>query len=68
MESVEGPASTAGIRRDDIVLSLNNVDAVSAKQFNEQVSKLDPKKQAFVLVSRQENVFYLPIRPVPGQQ
>ena len=64
VDSVEGPASTAGIRREDIILSLNNVDATSAKQFNDQVSKLDPKKQAFVLVRRQENVFYLPIRPV----
>ena len=63
VDSVEGPAATAGIRRDDIVLSLNNVDATGAKQFNDQVAKLDPKKQAFVLVRRQENVFYLPIRP-----
>lgn len=67
VDSVEGPASTAGIRREDIILSLNNVDAISAKQFNEQVSKLDSKKQAFVLVRRQENVFYLPIRPLPVQ-
>ncbi len=67
VDSVEGPATTAGIRRDDIVLSLNNVDATSAKQFNEQVAKLDPKKQAFVLIRRQENVFYLPIRPTPPQ-
>ncbi len=63
VESVEGPAVTAGIRRDDIVLSLNNVDATSARQFNEQVAKLDPKKQAFVMIRRGENVFYLPIRP-----
>jgi len=68
VDSVEGPASTAGIRRDDIVLSLNNVDATSAKQFNDQVAKLDPKKQAFVLIRRQENVFYLPIRPTPAGQ
>jgi serine protease Do len=67
VESVEGPGTTAGIRRDDIVLSLNNVDATSAKQFNEQASKLDVKKQAFVLIRRQENVFYLPIRPTPSQ-
>jgi serine protease Do len=67
VDSAEGPAVTAGIRKDDIVLSLNNVDATSAKQFNDQVSKLDPKKQAFVLVRRQENVFYLPIRPTQPQ-
>ena len=67
VEAVEGVAVTAGIRRDDIVLSLNNVDATSARQFNEQAAKLDPKKQAFVLVRRQENVFYLPIRPSQSQ-
>jgi serine protease Do len=67
VESAEGPATTAGIRRDDIVLSLNNIDATNAKQFNEQVAKLDPKKQAFVLIRRQENVFYLPIRPAQTQ-
>ena len=63
VESVEGPAVTAGIRRDDIVLSMNNVDATSAKHFNDQAAKLDMKKQAFVLIRRGENVFYLPIRP-----
>ena len=49
------------------MLSLNNVDATSAKQFNEQAGKLDPKKQSFVLIRRQENVFYLPIRPAQSQ-
>ena len=67
VEGVDGPAATAGLRRDDIVLSLNNVDATSAKQFNEQAGKLDPKKQSFVLIRRQENVFYLPIRPTQSQ-
>ena len=67
IESVEGPAITAGIRRDDIVLSLNNVDTTSAKQFNDLASKLDSKKQAFVMIRRQENVFYLPIRPAQPQ-
>lgn len=67
VDSVDGPAVTAGLRREDIVLSLNNVDATSARQFNEQASKLDPKKQAFMLIRRQENVFYLSIRPTPPQ-
>ncbi|MEO8937619.1 MAG: Do family serine endopeptidase [Burkholderiaceae bacterium] len=67
VDAVDGPAASAGIRREDIVLSLNNVDATSAKQFNEQATKLDPKKQSFVLIRRQANVFYLPIRPLPPQ-
>ncbi|MGI9026500.1 MAG: Do family serine endopeptidase [Burkholderiaceae bacterium] len=67
VESVEGSAASTGLRRDDIVLALNNVDVTSAKQFNEQVVKLDAKKQAFLLVRRGENVFYLPLRPTQRQ-
>ncbi len=67
VENAEGSAASTGLRRDDIVLALNNVDVASAKQFNEQVTKLDPKKQAFLLVRRGENVFYSPLRPVPKQ-
>ncbi len=64
VESVEGSAAAAGLRREDIVLSLNNVDVASAKQFNEKVAKLDPKKQAFLMVRRQDNVFYVPMKPL----
>ena len=64
VDAADGPAATAGLKKGDIVLSINNVDAMSAKQFNELVAKLDPKKQAFLLVRRDEGVFYVPIRPV----
>ncbi len=67
VESVEGSAASTGLRRDDIVLGLNNADVASAKQFNEQVARLDPKKQAFLLVRRGESVFYLPLRPTQKQ-
>ena len=67
VESVDGSAASTGLRRDDVVLGLNNTDVMSAKQFNEQVARLDPKKQAFLLVRRGENVFYLPLRPTQKQ-
>ena len=67
VESVEGSAASTGLRRDDIVLGLNNAEVMSAKQFNEQVARLDPKKQAFLLVRRGENVFYLLLRPTQKQ-
>jgi len=63
VDSADGPASTAGLKKGDLVLSINNVDATTAKQFNELVAKLDAKKQAFLLVRRDEGVFYVPIRP-----
>ena len=67
VENVEGTGASLGLRRDDIVLALNNADVANARQFNEQVAKLDSKKQAFLLVRRGENVFYLPLRPTPKQ-
>ncbi len=40
----KGRRATAGVRRDDIVLSLNNVDATSARQFNDQVGEAGPEE------------------------
>jgi serine protease Do len=36
---------------------------VNAKQFAELVAKLDPKKQAFLLVMRGDAARYVPIKP-----
>ena len=67
VENAEGSAASTGLRRDDIVLSLNNTDVTSAKQFNDLVARLDPKKQAFLLIRRGDNVTYLPLRPTQKQ-
>jgi len=64
VETAEGAAASAGLRRGDIILAINNIDVTSARQFNELVAKLDLRRPAFVLVRRGDVVRYLPIRPV----
>jgi len=64
VESADGLAARAGIRQGDILLSLNNVDVVSAKQFSDQASKLDRTKPLVVLVRRGDGALFVPIRPI----
>ncbi len=63
VEAVEGPAASAGVRAADLILSVNNVDVVSAKQFNDQVAKLDRKRNVALLVRRGDSTQYLIVRP-----
>jgi serine protease Do len=63
VDDVDGVAARAGIRAGDILLSFNNQPIVSAKQFNETVSKADFKKPNVVLVRRGEVVNFVPLRP-----
>ncbi len=63
VDAVDGPAATAGLRTGDLILALNTVDVVSAKQFNDQVAKLDRKKNVALLVRRGDTTQYVIIRP-----
>jgi serine protease Do len=63
VDAVDGPAATAGLRAGDLILALNNADAVNAKQFNDQVAKLDRRKNAVLLVRRGETTQYVIVRP-----
>lgn len=63
VESVEGSASRVGLRQGDIVLSLNNVDITSAKQFDQMVAKLEKGKNAVLLVRRGDSAQFVPIKP-----
>jgi len=63
VDAVEGPAASAGLRAGDLILALNNADVVNARQFNEQVGKLDRKKNAALLVRRGETTQYVIVRP-----
>lgn len=59
----EGAAARAGIRQDDILISLNNADITSSKQFAEMVRKLDQSKPVVMLVRRGDGALFVPIRP-----
>jgi len=63
VDAVEGPAASAGLRSGDLILALNNADVVNAKQFNEQVAKLDRKRNVALLVRRGDATQYVIVRP-----
>jgi serine protease Do len=68
VEASEGVAARAGVRPGDLILQINNVEVKNARQFNEIVAKLDPKKSVALLVRRDNpggnaTTAYLVIRP-----
>lgn len=66
VESAAGAAAAAGIRAGDVIQRINEVDVSDAKQFNQLVAKLDPKKRAAVLVRRGDSSQFVPLRPGSG--
>ncbi len=63
VESVEGAAAKAGLREGDVLLSLDNTEINSAKQFEGLVAKLDKSRAATVLVRRGDSVNFVIVRP-----
>ena len=63
VEGAEGAAARSGIREGDVVLSLDNTEITSAKQFEAVVSKLEKPKSVTALVKRGDWVNYIVIRP-----
>ena len=63
VEAVDGVAARAGIRDGDVLLSLDNAEVTSVKQFDALVAKLDKSKPVTVLVRRADTVNFLIIRP-----
>ena len=63
VDLADGPAGRAGLQQGDVIVRLNNTDIKDAKQFNALVAKLDPKKNALLLVRRGESSQFVPLRP-----
>jgi serine protease Do len=63
VESVEGAAAKAGVREGDVLLSIDNNEVASAKQFEALMAKLDKARAVSVLVRRGDAVNFLIIRP-----
>ena len=63
VKSVEdGPALTAGIRRGDILLMINNEEITSVDVFNEVVKALEKGKSVPVLVQRNNSPVFLALK------
>ncbi|MCB4811396.1 DegQ family serine endoprotease [Methylovorus menthalis] len=58
----QGPAAQAGIRRGDIVLGLNNTEVQSLEQFNKQLGAVAGGKTVALLVQRDDNTLYVPLK------
>lgn len=57
-----GLAAKAGIRRGDVVLGLNNSETQSVTLFNKQLNKVKKGKTIAILVFRNGNTLYVPIK------
>ena len=62
VETAEGAAARAGVREGDVILSIDNVEITSAKQFEAMVTKLDKSRTVTALVRRGENVNFVIIK------
>jgi len=63
VDSVDGAAARAGMRECDVLLSIDNTEVTSAKQFDALVAKLDRSRSVTVLVRRGDAVNFLILRP-----
>ncbi|ATQ76343.1 serine peptidase [Massilia violaceinigra] len=63
VDASEALAARAGLRPGDLILQLNNIEIKDAKQFNALVARLDPRKNALVLVRRDDTAQYVVIHP-----
>jgi serine protease Do len=63
VETAEGVAARAGIREGDVILSLDNTEVTSSKQFESVIGKLDRDKPVTALIKRGDWVNYIVIRP-----
>jgi serine protease Do len=63
VETVDGAAARAGVREGDVILSLDNTEVTSVKQFETLVGKVDKSKAVTALVRRGDSVNFIVIRP-----
>jgi len=63
VESAEGIAARAGVKEGDVIVTVDNVEVTSVKQFDAQVAKLDKAKSVTLLVRQGEVAKFLILRP-----
>jgi serine protease Do len=64
VESVEGAAARAGIRESDVILSVDNVEVTTAKQFETVMAKADKAKPVTMLIRQGDVARFVIVKPV----
>lgn len=67
VDSVQGPAARAGLRRGDVILAINNQDVKSVEQFKELMGQVEKGRIVALLVRRGGNALYIPFRADAAQ-
>jgi serine protease Do len=65
VDAAEGAAARAGIRENDIILSLDNVEVTGAKQFDGLLAKADKAKPLTLLIRQGDTARFVIVRPSP---
>jgi serine protease Do len=63
VDTAEGAAARAGIRENDIILSLDNVEVTGAKQFEGLLAKVDKVKPLTLLIRQGDTARFVIVRP-----
>jgi serine protease Do len=63
VDSADGAAARAGLRAGDLIVAVNNVEVHNVRQFNDLISKLDPKRNVALLVRRGDQSTFVIIKP-----
>jgi serine protease Do len=63
IESAEGASAKAGLHEGDVLLTVDNTEVTSAKQFESLAAKTDKSRAVTVLVRRADIVNFVIIRP-----
>jgi serine protease Do len=62
VDSVQGAAARAGVRRGDVILAVNNQDVKSVDQFRELMGQFEKGRIVALLIRRGTNSLYIPFR------
>ncbi|MEO8836214.1 MAG: DegQ family serine endoprotease [Caldimonas sp.] len=63
VDTSEGAAARAGIRENDVVVTVDNAEVTSAKQFAAVVAKLDKAKPVAILLKRGDAATFVIVKP-----
>ena len=63
VDAVEGAAAKAGLRENDVIVQMFNVETTNVKEFEAALAKAAKGKPVTVLVRRGELAQYVVIRP-----